>query len=74
MNKYFIVSNLFNLFIGSSITLRASNRKADKIISYAMFLLVVEQQRCDLQPEDTFVNQEKEIVRLLESLEISRAS
>ena len=39
-----------------------------------MFRLVVEQQRCDLQPEDTFAHQEKEIVRLLESSEISQAS
>ena len=74
VNKSSIISNLFVLFLGSSITLRPSNRKADKIISNALFRLVVEQQRCVLQPEDTFVNQEKEIVRLLESSEISLAS
>ena len=74
MNKSSIISNLFVLFLDSSITLRTSYRKANKIISIAIFRLVVEQQRCDLQPEDTFVNQEKEIVRLLESSEISLAS
>ena len=44
------------------------------IISNAMFRIVLEQQRKDLQANETFSQQEKEIIKLLESSEISMTS
>ena len=44
------------------------------IISNAMFRIVLEQQRTDLQANETFSQQEKEIIKLLESSEISKTS
>ena len=63
-----------SIVVCRQITLKTTNRKPDKIISGGMFRLATERQQESLIPNQTFIGQEREIVKLLEASDISSAS
>ena len=65
---------MINLILFRGITIETSDRRPENIIGHAMFYLAVERQRGDLMPNGTFSQQQREIVRLTNRSDISRAS